>query len=72
MSLWRATYINCYSEIQCLYIKADTETEAIDLCNSTPLAANPEWRCINGEQITFQQLPWHLQKYYKKQGITDL
>ena len=72
MSLFRATFINCYSEIQCLYIKADTEPEAIALCNSTPLAANPEWKCINGEQITFQQLPPHLQKYYKKQGITEL
>lgn len=53
-------------------MKADTEQEAIALCNSTPLAANPEWRCIRGEQIVFAQLPDHLKKYYKKQGITDL
>ena len=72
MSLWRATYINYYSEIQCLYIKADTEAEAIELSNSTPLAANPYWKCIKGEQITFQQLPEHLRRYYNKRGITTL
>lgn len=72
LALWRATFINMYSEIQCLYIRADTEQEAIALCNSTPLAANPEWRCIKGEPIVFAQLPDHLKKYYRKQGITNL
>lgn len=69
VSFWRATFINQQSEIQCLYMKADTEQEAIDLCNSTPLAANPEWRCIRGEQITMQQLPDCIKKDYRKQGI---
>jgi len=50
-------------------MKADTEQEAIDLCNSTPLAANLEWRCIKGEQITMQQLPDCIKKDYRKQGI---
>lgn len=72
LALWRATFINMYSEIQCLYIRADSESEAIDLCYNTPLAANPEWRCIKGEPIVFAQLPDHLKKYYKKQGIINL
>lgn len=69
MSYWRATFINQQSEIQCLYMKADTEQEAIELCNSTPLAANPEWRCIKGESIVFEQLPDCIKRDYRKQGI---
>lgn len=70
MQFWRATFINQQSEIQCLYMIADSESDAIALCNSTPLAANPEWRCIKGEPIVFGQLPDCIKRDYQKMGKT--
>ena len=68
MQFWRATFINQYNQIQCLYIETDTEAKAIELCYSTPLAANPKWRCIKGEPILFGQLPDCIKRDYKKRG----